>query len=48
MEFVYFVLISEQTANVAHHNTKRLVFIAEVEIVHCAVRTVLIRFVVKW
>ena len=34
-----FVLISEQTANFALHNIKRLVFITEVESVYCAVRT---------
>jgi len=39
MEFVYFVWISEQTANVVLHNIKRLVFITETESVYCAVRT---------
>jgi len=39
MEFVYFVWISEQTANFALYNIKTLVFIPEVESVYCAVRT---------
>jgi len=39
MEFVCFVWISEQTANLVLYNVKRLVFITEVESVHCAVRT---------
>jgi len=39
MEFVCFVWISEQTANFALQNIKRLVFITEVESVYCAVRT---------
>ena len=39
MEFVCFVWISEQTANFALYNFKRLVFITEVERVYCAVRT---------
>ena len=39
MNFVCFVWISEQTANFALHNIKRLVFKTEVESVYCAVRT---------
>jgi hypothetical protein len=39
MEFVCFVWISEQTANFALCNIKRLVFITEVENVYCAIRT---------
>jgi len=38
MEFVCFVWISEQTANSALNNIKRLVFITEVESVYSAVR----------
>ena len=36
---VCFVWISEQTANFALHNIKRLVFITDVESIYCAVRT---------
>ena len=39
MEFVCFVWISEQTANLALRNIKRLAFITEVKSVYCAVRT---------
>jgi hypothetical protein len=39
MELVYFVCISEQTANFALQNIKRFVFITEVESVYCTVRT---------
>jgi hypothetical protein len=39
MEFVCFILISDQTANFSLQNIKRLVFITEVESVYCAVRT---------
>jgi hypothetical protein len=39
MEFVCFVWISEQTANFALQDIKRLVFITEVNSVYCAVRT---------
>jgi hypothetical protein len=39
MEFVCFVWFSEQTANFALHNVKRLVFITEVVSVYSAVRT---------
>jgi hypothetical protein len=39
MEFVCLVWISEQTANFAVCNHKRLMFITEVESVYCAVRT---------
>jgi len=39
MEFVFFVWVSEQAANFALCNTKRLVFITEVESVYSAVRT---------
>jgi len=39
MEFVCFIWVSEQTANCALQNTKRLVFIAEARSVYCAVRT---------
>ena len=39
MEFVCFVLISEQTANFALRNIKILVFITWAESVYCAVRT---------
>jgi hypothetical protein len=39
MEFVRFVWISEQTANLDLCNMKRLVFITEVESVYSAVRT---------
>ena len=39
MKFVYFLWISGQTANFALQNIKRLVFIAELESVYCAVRT---------
>jgi hypothetical protein len=38
MEFVCFVWISEQTANIALYNIKGLDFITEVESVYCAVR----------
>jgi len=38
MESVCFVWISEQIANFALHNIKRLVFIREVESVYYAVR----------
>jgi hypothetical protein len=38
MEFVCFVWISEQIANFALHNIKRLDFITEVKSVYCAVR----------
>jgi hypothetical protein len=39
MEFVCFVWISEQTANFALQNIKRLVFITEVESVYSVIRT---------
>ena len=39
MDFVCFVWVSEQTTNFALHAIKRLVSIAEVESVYCAVRT---------
>ena len=39
MELVFFVWISEQTANFSLHNIKILVFITEVESVYCVVRT---------
>jgi hypothetical protein len=39
MGFVYFVWISEQTANFALQNMKRLVFITEMESVYSAVQT---------
>jgi hypothetical protein len=39
MEFVCFVRISEQTANCALQNIKRLDFITEWESAYCAVRT---------
>ena len=39
MEFVRFVWISEQTANFALQNIKRLVFLTKVESVDCAVHT---------
>jgi len=38
MGFVCFVRISEQTANLALLNIKRLVFVTEVVSVYCAVR----------
>jgi len=39
MEFVCFVWISEQKANFALCNTKRFVFMTEVDSVYCAVHT---------
>jgi len=39
MQFVCFIWIWEQTANVALQNMKRLVFIAVMESVYSAVRT---------
>jgi len=39
MEFVFSVWMSEQTANFALQNIKRLVFITEVESVYCAAGT---------
>jgi len=39
MEFVCFVLLSEQTSKFALYNIKRIIFITEVESVYSAVRT---------
>jgi len=39
MEFVCFVWISQQTANFALRNIKRLFFITEMESGYCMVRT---------
>ena len=51
MNFVFFVCISEQSANVSLRNIKILVFITEVESAYCAVRQspyiTQIRFVFK-
>jgi len=40
MKLVCFVWISNQTANFAVQNIKRLVFVTELESVYCAVRNV--------